>query len=172
MSELLQGQALVWAIYDPPGVLTAAIQGILAELVESEPILPTMERVDDPREFLDVAQAFQPASPTQPTAGLGLAIANLGSAPELPAVCSAFQALRRIALPPICLAHVPSELSSCMPVLAEAGAQIVVRQLPSLQYAIEAILGKIPRGTQGYHPLTNALVERLPWPELDDAKNL
>jgi len=153
MSDLLLGRALVWASYDPTGILTISIRTILAELMGDAPVRLRRASVQSPGEIAECSST------------LGFAIWKLSQPDELRPICEALVNVRSKADSPICVVFHDPELSDCTAILAESGAQIVTSQLTSLQVALYHAVPRAPLSKQGYHPLTSGIVERLPWPE-------
>lgn len=52
--------------------------------------------------------------------------------------------------------------------LWEAGAQIVLDQIPCYQRLMASIVARAPRKAGGTHPITRGLMERLPWPNFKE----
>ena len=160
MKELLFEKQIRWTTSDPSKVLPALVSQILRE------------RCD----FLGITHQFvATGSPTEEASDLGdvgLVLWRVQDRENLESTISALQAARLKEPKPICVVWLEPNLSHCAGILVEAGAQLVVTQLPSLQKGLESILSRtplpIPLAKHGSHPLVAGIVERLPWPELAD----
>lgn len=153
MSDLLDGKALHWLAWDEAGVVTAAMATMLRDILSDRPVRLQLQIAATP-EGLAKASSRQPC---------GLASWCLADEVHLPAVCKAIISLCQKYPKPICVCFVDQPRADSIAILLEAGAQIVVSQLPSLQRSMPQILAAAPLSTYGYHPLTSGLVERLPW---------
>lgn len=151
MSHLIYGQTLVWVSYDPRRVLTAGLKSMLDDMLDQDC------RVD-----LTLAGTLEQTVALVEQTRCGLLTLALGSDDEL----LAMRVLRRVQnRSPHCVrcVYFPELLQLDGPRLLEAGAQIVVEQIPLMQAALPKLLAKAPRRTGGNHPLTTGLIERLPW---------
>lgn len=154
MANLFDGKTLHWAAYDPSRVIATAVHSLLKELLSDE-----------------TSQHFTLADTPQdvPTnRDLGLAVWRVDSLDDWPGICAALATLASRNSRTVRIAYLSSEHADRAATLVEAGAQIVVSQLPSLQSALRICLSKAHFAQQSFHPLTSHLVSRLPWPELDD----
>ena len=153
-SELLFGETLSWVTYDPTRTVSAALRSMLKQTLAQE------------RVRLDITEATSAevagALVEQQSAGLLTLVLN---EPDWAGAC---KTLRRVQLRRSqCLrcVYVPSpELAGDLRLL-EAGAQIVVDQIPWLQRLLPRIVERSPRKRGGSHPITAGLVDRLPWPD-------
>lgn len=160
MKELLFEKQIRWTTSDPSKVLPALVSQILRE------------RCD----FLGITHQFvatgSPAEEASDLGDVGLVLWRVQDRENLESTISALQAARLKEPKPICVVWLEPNLSHCAGILVEAGAQLVVTQLPSLQKGLESILSRtplpIPLAKHGSHPLVAGIVERLPWPELAD----
>lgn len=161
MSDLLFGRALVWSCYDPSGVVSAVVHAILRDALAEAPIRTLHIPADSIQDVGSDGLA------------VGLAIWRLNDSSELAEVCNQLTKCQNKPNSAIRIIYLPTHLRDWIPVLCEAGAQVVVSQVPSLQRLLENLvscenLAKIPLSMQGFHPLTSGLINRLPWPELED----
>ncbi len=150
MSHLIYGQTLVWVSYDPARVVSAGLKSMLDSRLDR----------DCRVEVILAATLDQTATLVEQTR-CGLLTLVLGEADE----STAMRVLRRIQnRSPECVRCVyAAELLQLDKLrLQEAGAQIVIEQIPLLQSALPLILNKAPRRSGGNHPLTAGLIDRLP----------
>jgi hypothetical protein len=84
---------------------------------------------------------------------------------DLRGICTSLLQVEQAPQRPARACFVAAELASHVPILMEAGAQIVVGQLPSLQQALPRLCAAAPLTSHGCHPLTSGLMARLPWNE-------
>jgi hypothetical protein len=158
--ELSAEKILVWASWDGPGVVSAALQSMLADGLAGQATRMRLLRATGPEHLAQlVAQQ-----------AIGLAVWIVGNDSELLATCKAIDLARSQAASPVCVCFVKPAWSACTPILLEAGAQIVVHELPSLQRVLPRILASAPFSSQAGHPLTTGLIERLPWQQQDDER--
>ncbi len=153
MPELLHGQTLNWASYDPGGVVTAALQTMLTDHLTGQPVRLHLQRVPSAHQMQQTLASH----------AIGLAFWNLADSTELPAVCKSIATARSRPNCPVVVCFVESSQRDWLSLLVEAGAQVVVSQLPSLQRALPRIVARVDLSPHGFHPLTSGLVERLPW---------
>lgn len=158
MSELLFGKALNWTCWDDQQVLTAQLNKVLVAWAAGQAIKVRLDRV----ESLD---EYGPALAKQP---VGLAAWALWGDEALEPLCLSLATARDLPQPPLRVCYVAPELSECLAILCEAGAQIVISQLTSLEAALAKALPGVRLSNHGFHPLTGGLWERLPWSEVDD----
>ncbi|MEC8556250.1 MAG: hypothetical protein VXZ82_14670 [Planctomycetota bacterium] len=158
MKELLFEKQLRWTAFDPSEVLPTLVSQILRERCDflgvTHQFVATNSRAEEATDLRDV----------------GLMLWRVQDHENLESTISAIQADRLKEPKPVCLVWLQPNLSHCSGILVEAGAQLVVTQLPSLQKGLEKILARsplpIPLAEHGSHPLVSGIVERLPWPEL------
>lgn len=160
MKELLYETQLCWTAIDPSKVLPALVSQVLRERCDLLGVTPQF------------VAAHSQAEDATDLGAVGLILWRVQDRENLESTISAIQAARRKELKPVCVVWLAPNLSHCAAILVEAGAQLVVTQLPSLQKGLESILSRsplpIPLAKHGSHPLVAGLVERLPWPELAD----
>lgn len=157
-SRLLFGETLCWVTYDTARTVSAGLRSVLRELLD-----PRGVRL----EIAEAATAEEAASLVQQQrAGLltlVLTEADWGG----PGWGGACKALRRVQVRRSgcvrCVYVTQAEMASDLR-LFEAGAQIVVDQIPWLQRLMPRIIELAPRKSGGTHPITTGLVDRLPWP--------
>lgn len=151
MSHLIYGQTLVWVSYDPSRVFSAGLKSMLDAMLG-----------EDCRVEVVLAGSLDQTSALVEQTRCGLMTLVLGAAEEI----TAMRVLRRVlARSPECVrcVYYPELLRLDRLRLQEAGAQIVIEQIPLLQAALPQLLSRAPRRSGGNHPLTSGLVERLPW---------
>lgn len=151
MSHLIYGQTLVWVSYDPARVFSAGLKSMLDQMLDR----------DCRVEIVLAGTLDQTVSLVEQTR-CGLMTLVLGAGDELPAM----RVLRRIQVrAPECVrcVYYPELLQLDRLRLQEAGAQIVIEQIPLLQALLPQLLMRAPRRTGGNHPLTAGLIDRLPW---------
>jgi hypothetical protein len=151
MSHLIYGETLVWVTYDPAKVFSAGLKSMLDSLLDQ-----------DCRVEVSLATSLDQTAAVAEQTRCGLLTLVLGPNDELPAM----RVLRRVQTRlPECVrcVYFPELLQLDRMRLQEAGAQIVIEQIPLLQVALPQLLAKAPRRTGGNHPLTAGLIDRLPW---------
>lgn len=155
-TSLLHGESLVWVTYDRGRGVSAALRWMLQT---------ALTPLDVRLEVTEVESAVEAATQVeQRQAGLLTLIPRSSECEaEWPALC---KTLRRVQLRQgPCLRCVYASLPGLTDDLRlwEAGAQIVINQIPWLQRIVPRIVTCAPRRTGGNHPLTIGLVDRLPW---------
>ncbi len=151
MSHLIYGQTLVWVSYDPARVFTAGLKSMLDRQLNQ-----------DCRLELSLAGSLEQTIALVEQTRCGLLTLVVGANDEL----LALRVLRRVQnRMPTCVrcVYYPELLQLDELRLQEAGAQIVLNQIPLLQAALPQLLAKAPRRSGGNHPLTTGLIDRLPW---------
>jgi hypothetical protein len=94
---------------------------------------------------------------------VGLTLWTLEHAADLPAVCSSLRSISALNQASLRVCFADAVSPKRVSILLEAGAQIVVSQLPSLYKALPRIIQNANFTSRGTHPLTTGLIERLPW---------
>jgi hypothetical protein len=145
--------SLLWSSLDANGVVTAALGQMLRELLQAEPT--RWLRANDSEQLLQLASSHS----------LGLALWCVDDELQLPHICHALCEVREHSPATICVAYVEMAQGEFLAMLVEAGAQLVVRDLPSLQLALPQIVRFATRSTIGLNPLTSGIIEQLPWGE-------
>lgn len=186
-SSLLSGKALVWNVQDKSGISAAVAHRVLQESLKDAPVR-VIRRKLDPQD--------------RQTSGLqvGLTLWRLEKPNELAAICDGIRTFQPLdglrSNRAVCVVFIEPEFVDCTGILLESGAQIVVRDVPSLESVLRQLVAPlastqpgenrgslaaksvevvprrlpectIPLSTRGFHPLTSGLVDRLPWPELE-----
>ncbi len=162
-SKLFASPTLIWLSCDPIGLFNAATRSMMPRLLAEDVELQFV--YFDRLEQLD--QALDDSAGVLHDCGLvTLAIVDMR---DVGVACRLLAKLNRVQIRasrrPICVCFVPTTLEESAGLLMEAGAQIVVSQLPSWQQALPSLLRKLPLCYSGSHPLTKGLVDRLPWPD-------
>ncbi|RMF40708.1 MAG: hypothetical protein D6753_11090 [Planctomycetota bacterium] len=141
-------RTLVWSAYDPSGVLPAALHQFL------EPALPDqVEAVFAPLDHL--------SSQIPPT--VGLVACHIGDNKEIEPAVRMLAGLTSRPRPPVRICWTAEQTCGCWGLLVEAGAQVVVGQLPSLQVPLRRIVAHAPLEYRAGHPLLDGVRELLPW---------
>lgn len=151
MSHLIYGKTLVWVTYDPTRVFSAGLKSMLDACLD-----------EDCRVEVVLAGSLDQASTLVEQSRCGLLTLVLGAGDELPAM----RVLRRVQVrAPECVrcVYFPELLQLDRLRLQEAGAQIVVEQIPLMQSVLPQLLTRAPRRSGGNHPITAGLIDRLPW---------
>lgn len=151
MSHLIYGQTLVWVSYDPARVFSAGLKSMLDGMLDR-----------DCRVEVVLASSLEQTTTLVEQTRCGLMTLVLGAGDELPALRVLRRAQTRT---PECVrcVYFPELLQLDRLRLQEAGAQIVIEQIPLLQTILPQLLQRAPRRTGGNHPLTTGLIDRLPW---------
>lgn len=150
MSHLIYGQTLVWVSYDPARVFSAGLKSMLDSRLDQ-----------DCRVEVTLANSFDQTAGLAEQTRCGLLTLVLGAGDEF----AAMRVLRRVQMRvPACVrcVYFPALLQLDGLRLQEAGAQIVLEQIPLLQAALPQILARAPRRSGGNHPITTGLIDRLP----------
>jgi hypothetical protein len=158
-SELLYGETLSWVTFDAARAVSAGLRSMLRQALD-----PHGVRL----EIAEAASAEEAASlAEQQRAGLLTLVLTESdwSGPEWAAACKTLRRVQArrsscVRCVYVTLAEMTGDLR-----LYEAGAQIVVDQIPWLQRLVPRIINRAPRRSGGNHPLTAGLSERLPWLE-------
>ena len=150
--SLLHGQSLSWVTYDPSRTVSAALRWMLRESFQSLNVRLEITEAANVEESATLVEQHR----------AGLLTLVLAEA-DWPGAC---KALRRVQLRRNqclrCVYVTVPELDDDLRVL-EAGAQIVVDQIPWLQQLVPRIVQHAPRRAGGNHPITMGLIDRLPW---------
>lgn len=153
--QLLHGKVLRWASWDPKHFVTAAARTLIerSPLVGQAEVFAELNRTETLAELRDLVACTE----------ISLVFWACHTSADMPAVADS---IREIAtLWPECrrVCYLNCQLAEHAAIFVEAGAQSVVSQLPSLQGSLPSILESAPLFSQGFHPLTTGLVQRLPW---------
>ena len=169
MPEQLCGQCLNWICLDRRGLLTAHLRNLLQSWVTRHRSGTTAD-VHPIRQRLVLHAAEwtgelwqQPLRSHLASTGLGLIAWSIEDIDEFEAGCASLRFARDAAHPVQRLCFLSPSLNSLTPIVLEAGAQSVVSQLPSLHTELSQLLTRVCLSSQGFHPLTSGLLERLPW---------
>ncbi|MFN0076826.1 MAG: hypothetical protein ACKVY0_10145 [Prosthecobacter sp.] len=148
----LLGESLVWVTFDPARTVSAALRWMLqAEYVDRDVRLDIQE-----------ASSVEEAGRLSEQLKAGLFTLVLAEE-DLAGACKALrrvQARQRSCVR--CVYVTQRELVSDARLL-EAGAQIVIDQIPWMQRIVPRLAEQAPRRSGGNHPITMGLVDRLPW---------
>jgi hypothetical protein len=150
--SLLHGSSVTWVTCDPQRTLSAALQWMLRDHWGQRPVRLEVLPAQNWEEV--------PVLVEQHRAGLLTLVVD---GEHLAAACRAL--LRVRARRPDCvrLVYAPQALVREDCSLAEAGAQIVVSDIPCLQRLVPTFAPRLAMQYGGYHPLTAGLLQRLPW---------
>lgn len=149
--QSLNEQALLWSSLDADGVITVALSHMLGELMAAEGLRAGWLRAEDSAHLLQLLNANT----------LGLVLWTVQDEAQLLYICESLCEVRHRSPETICVVYAEQlhwKLSSS---LIEAGAQLMVRDVPSLQGGLSRAARAAPRSHRGLHPLTSGLVERL-----------
>jgi hypothetical protein len=146
-------QNLLWSSLDVNGVITAALGQMLRELLKAQGSQHRWLRAANSQHLLQLAGSHK----------LGLALWCVDDDLQLPQVCQSLCEVRERSPDTVCVAYAEVPCWALLSVLIEAGAQLVVRDVPNLQLGLARALSAAPRSAQGLHPLTTGLFEQLPW---------
>ncbi len=161
-SNLFASPTLIWFSCDPTGLFNAATRSIIPRLLPTEVKLQfnRFDRIEQLDQAMDDSAAI--------VHDCGMVTLVIVDVRDVGVACRLLSKLKRGASAAstrrICVCFVPTTLEESAGLLMEAGAQIVVSQLPSWQQALPSLLKKVPLCYSGTHPLTKGLVDRLPWP--------
>ena len=151
MSQPLNEQALLWSSVDSDGVVSVALSHMLGELTAAEGMRAGWLRAEDTAHLLQLLHANR----------LGLALWTMQDEAQLPQICQSLCEVRECSPETICLVYAEQLHWKLLSSLVEAGAQLIVRDVPGLQLRLPRAVACAPRSQRGLHPLTSGLVERL-----------
>lgn len=151
MPPSLNEQALLWSSLDDDRVTTAALGHMLNELLAVEALRAGWLRADNHADLLHLLA----------TDTLGLVLWTVHDEAQLPQVCESLCDVRKRSPDTICVVYAEQLHWQLLPSLIEAGAQVVARDIPSLQRGLCGAVRSAPRSHRGLHPLTSGLVGRL-----------
>ena len=162
MSELLRGKALHWTCWDDRHLLTAQLQTLLSDWGKIQSIKSHFTSVDNLAHYESLLgkQHF------------GLSAWAVRDESPLEQLCLILSAARAHPQSPLQICYLAPELAEHIPLLAEAGAQIVLSQLTSLESTLSRLLPRVALSTMGFHPLTGGLIERLPGTEAEETGDI
>jgi hypothetical protein len=167
MQNPLEGRSLVWLSLDANSVFTAAsLTMIKSYYQESESnssgngVVATRLAKFETWESLNHALFGTGQSEFTST---GLVTLVIRDASDVANAAKLLWRLRGLTSHPLSVCYLDTELRESIGLLLEAGAQIVISQLPSWQRILPRVLAKVPLCQRGFHPLTRGLVDRLPW---------
>lgn len=166
--SLLRGQSLTWISSDNDGTYAAMVRSELTRQFSGTSIRLNHIPLSSLAEFSEDQFSSDLV--------LGFGLWCMGREADLSPICRNLALQRSLFPNSVRIALCDFEHADCFRILNEAGAQIVARDVPSLQRAIASLLSMqtvgnpaaVPLSDQGFHPLTSGLVGRLPWPELDE----
>lgn len=149
--QLLNEQALLWSSLDADGVITVALNHMLGELMAAEGLRAGWLHAENPTHLLHLLNSNT----------LGLVLWTVQDETQLRGVCESLCHVREHSPDTICVVYAEQLHWKLTSSLIEAGAQLMVRDLPSLQRGLSRAAQAAPRSQRGLHPLTSGLVERL-----------
>ncbi|MFO1065960.1 MAG: hypothetical protein U0892_19025 [Pirellulales bacterium] len=152
MSDLVHSSSVTWVVFDRDRTISAGFARMLRAAWQDERIRLETVLVG---QLEDATRAVE-----QSRAGLLWLVIQEDDAA---AACRVLLKVRSRWADCLRLVYLPQEASHLHPLLAEAGAQMLVSGIPCCQRLIPSLVGKIPKKTGGYHPLTTGLVDRLAW---------
>lgn len=162
MAQQSSERLFIWGSWDTGGIVTAALKTLLsdafADTSAGNDAIVRLIRAQTPGELTKASTVNC----------LGLALWRLCGADELLPVAAAIRQMKlesAVATRRIC--YIEPEAAACASILIEAGAQIVVSQIPSLQSAIGKLIVNAPLSPRGPHPITSGLEAQLPWGQID-----
>ncbi|MEM8734437.1 MAG: hypothetical protein AAGG44_09465 [Planctomycetota bacterium] len=164
-SDLLSGRSLLWASFDTAGAATSMIRLHLRQRLDPNEIRCQHLVCSSP----DWSEEDAP----ELSGPIGLRFWNIELEDDFARVSRSLRSAKKSSFPTVSLVLIPPQYRDWISILIEAGAQIVVTDVPSLQRVLDSLFpaGQPPRiacSEHGFHPITSGLVERLPWPEIDN----
>ncbi len=156
MSSILQGKCLTWVTFDPDLSFSAAMRSMMIVQFAGQPV----------RVQVDVAQSLEESAQWVCHRQSSLLTIVVDDAAALAAAKCLWQCRQR-SQTTLRIAISRTSSREFVALLAEAGAQIVVSEVPSLQRMLPQILERIQLKAAGFHPLTSGLMDRLPWRKVD-----
>lgn len=155
-SQLLHGKSLIWLSWDRLGIVTTAVRRMVIEELNAQEVSLELVRSANLDELLLAAE--------RQTCGLVSFV--LQDFEDCPAACKSLWRFRNSSSSTIRVVVIAPEMAEQAGLLLEAGAQVVVSQLTSLQNTLSKVVQAAPLSKHGFHPLTSRLVDQLPWPNL------
>ncbi len=147
----LNEQALLWSSLDVDGVITVALSHMLRELMAAEAQRAGWLRAADHPQLLQLLAANR----------LGLVLWTVQEEAQLPRLCESLCDVRERSPETICVVYAEQLHWELLSSLIEAGAQVVVRDVPGLQRGLASLIRAAPRSHHGLHPLTAGLIARI-----------
>lgn len=153
MTDLLQGRTLAWGSWDREGIVTAAVRDMLDQVLTGSEIHARLLHCETPVHMHQLCS----------THNLGMALWIVSAGSELTELCQAIALVQDRYPSTPCVCYVAIARADLVSLLVEAGARLIVYDLPTLQRALPRIVAQAPLSSQGHHPFTSGLMSRLPW---------
>lgn len=153
VSDLLHGRTLAWGSWDREGIVTAAVRDMLGQVLTGSEIHARLVHCETPGHMQQLCSTHH--------LGIALWIVSVGS--ELTELCQAIASVQERYPSTVCVCYVATVHADLVSLLVEAGARLIVDDLPTLHRALPRIVAQAPLSAQGHHPLTSGLMSRLPW---------
>lgn len=151
-NSLLLGESLVWVTFDTARTASAALKWMLqAEYAERNVRLEILE-----------ASSVEEAGRLSEQLRAGLLTLVLAE-DDLAGACKALRRVQARQRSCVRCVYVTQPEFVLDGRLLEAGAQIVIDQIPWMQRIVPRMVEQAPRRPGGNHPITMGLVDRLPW---------
>ncbi|MCA9125622.1 MAG: hypothetical protein KDB22_00990 [Planctomycetales bacterium] len=158
MSSTLHRKTFLWTSYDVQDIATAGMQTILGSLneIDGRMALPLHTRLMKARDLPELSQLARCHT-------LALVLWVCHSADQLQDLVRSIASVKHMPEPPCRVCYLAGNTTNLTSIVIEAGAQIAVTQLASLQRVLPSLLPQSPLSPVGIHPITTGLVDRLPW---------
>ena len=153
MTDLLHGRTLAWGSWDREGLVTAAVRDMFDQVLAGSEIRPRLWHCETPALMQQLCSTHH----------LGIALWTVSPGSELTELCQAIASVQERYPSTACVCFLASARADLVSLLVEAGARLIVDDLPSLQRALPRIVAQAPLSAHGHHPLTSGLMSRLPW---------
>lgn len=155
MPSFVNDPCLFWSSFDTAGIVTYSCQSLIAEYLGVHHTKATSQLVmlESPHAILSTPQP------------LGLSVWRIASLSDVEQICGVLPEATTGTASPVQLLFVEAEWNEYIPILMEAGAQIIATELTLLRHAIDCAVRTSKISDQGDHPLTKGISDRLPWPD-------
>ena len=153
MTDLLHGRTLAWGSWDREGLVTAAVRDMLDDALVGSDIRPRLLLCETPASMQQLCSAHR----------LGMALWVWSADTALTELCQAVTVVQERQAGTACVCFLASPRADLVSLLVEAGARLIVNDLPTLQRALPRLVAHAPLSAHGHHPLTSGLMNRLPW---------
>ncbi len=153
MTNLSHGRTLTWSSWDREGIVTAAVRDMLDQVLTGSEIHARLVHCETPAHMQQLCSTHH----------LGMALWIVAAGSELTELCQAVASVQERYPSTVCVCYVATARADLVSLLVEAGARLIVDDLPTLQRALPRIVAQAPLSPHGHHPLTSGLIGRLPW---------
>lgn len=150
---------LHWACWDPTGTLAALLQDRLRKWQVASGCDVRYEAIEGLEALNQSVKRGDWNIHTGPT----LIAWHMEGSEEFEAILNSLLAVRKRLPKSIQVVRIAPEWNAYAHFFIEAGAQVVISQLPSLERILPRILDSVPLSSVGSHPILSGIAKRLPW---------